>query len=296
MRTECTKPKLRGFEFEELSQTVGHRIYRELLLKPKWFDDHSAAESDDNSYCVPTRRSTKKPPVSCMERIGSHGTSMGASTNPSGTCRTPKRRFVLVTTVVSSPKCVSIPALKATRKTDAMYLTTTNFHRACQKLALNDLKILKIDFINSLGRRLPDWTHNGYYAERCLEPLKKCRAQKVSVDSVRGCTTGLKLTSFVAPHQCVYFLLFGSPSYAAELKAVIEGPKDVKFLTYRKAMEEEPESDFGELPNNGMEKVKMLDSEDIEEIGTGDSGNEDEGAETTHTEAGEEADMNLNQD
>ena len=46
---------------------------------------------------------------------------------------------------------------------DAMYLTTKSVYRACQRLALKDLKILKIDFIISLGRRLPDWTRSVYY-------------------------------------------------------------------------------------------------------------------------------------
>lgn len=93
---ECTKPKLRSFEFEELSQTVRHRIFREVLLKPKLVEDDSTAENDEDSYpgeheksnerrieraivlmtritkCirrlgVPTGRSTKKPLVSCME-------------------------------------------------------------------------------------------------------------------------------------------------------------------------------------------------------------------------------------
>ncbi len=45
MRTQSAKPKLSGFEFEELPPTVRHRIYRELLLKPQKYDDGSAAET-----------------------------------------------------------------------------------------------------------------------------------------------------------------------------------------------------------------------------------------------------------
>ena len=73
---------------------------------------------------------------------------------------------------------------------------------------MKDLKILKVDFMDSLGCRLPDWTRSGYCLQRYLKPLKKCRAQKVSMDTVRGCTTGLKLINIVAPHQCVHILPF----------------------------------------------------------------------------------------
>ena len=50
MRTQSAKPRLRSFEFEELPPTIRHRIYRELLLKPKEMDGHSAAEGDDDDY------------------------------------------------------------------------------------------------------------------------------------------------------------------------------------------------------------------------------------------------------
>lgn len=50
MRMRSAKPLLRSFKFEELPPTARHRIYRELLLKPKEADDHSAAEEDDESY------------------------------------------------------------------------------------------------------------------------------------------------------------------------------------------------------------------------------------------------------
>ena len=59
-------------------------------------------------------------------------------------------------------------------------------------------------------------------------------------------------------------------------------PKDAKFLTYSKAMEKEPQSDFDD--DSEIEKVTMLDSE-----GNGTE-NEDEGAETTQKEASKEAD------
>lgn len=49
LRAQGVKPRLRTFEFEELPPTARHRIYRELVLKPKGNEDHSAAE-DDYSY------------------------------------------------------------------------------------------------------------------------------------------------------------------------------------------------------------------------------------------------------
>ena len=64
--------------------------------------------------CVSTRRSTKKPPLSCTERIGSHGVFMGTSFDPCGAGRRQKRSNVLVTTAASSPKCALSSAPWAT--------------------------------------------------------------------------------------------------------------------------------------------------------------------------------------
>ena len=66
---------------------------------------------------------------------------------------------------------------------DAIYLTTTNVKHACKKFAFNDFKILKVDFYNGLSYRYGGSARKGYYGERCLEPLKKCRAENVSIDS-----------------------------------------------------------------------------------------------------------------
>ena len=83
----------------------------------------------------------------------------------------------------------------------------------------------------------------------------------MSIKFVKGCTTGLKLTKLVAPHQCVCFLLFGFSFLCSGLKAVAVDPKDAKFLTYSKAMEKVPQSDFDDV--NKIEEVKMLDSEEM---------------------------------
>lgn len=77
--------------------------------------------------------------------------------------------------------------------------TTMNVSHASKTLTLNNLKILKVDFYNGIG------FGKGYYGQRCLEPLKKCRAEKVSLDSGNECAAGLKLTIFVVPHQHISF-------------------------------------------------------------------------------------------
>ncbi|CAF9934081.1 MAG: hypothetical protein ALECFALPRED_005841 [Alectoria fallacina] len=102
---------------------------------------------------------------------------------------------------------------------DAIYLTTTNVKHACKKFAFNDFKILKVDFYNGLSYRYGGSARKGYYGERCLEPLKKCRAENFLINTN------------------------ASPAYAAELQAEIEGPKGANFRAYRKAKEEEPKND-----------------------------------------------------
>ena len=87
---------------------------------------------------------------------------------------------------------------------DAISWTTKNLKHACKVLSLNNLKTLMVDFYNSIGRRHGGSTCKGWYGERCLEPLKDCRAEKVSIDYVNKCTAGLKLTGIIVlcPPMC----------------------------------------------------------------------------------------------
>ncbi len=59
---------------------------------------------------------------------------------------------------------------------------------------------------------------------------------------------------------------------------MIEGPKGAKFRAYRKAKEEEPESDYEERPDWEKEKLDALGSEDAMRNVEGESGDEDEGS------------------
>ena len=71
----------------------------------------------------------------------------------------------------------------------------------------------------------------------------------------------MKLTDF-------QFLIntYVSRHYAAELKSVIEGPKDAGFLAYRQATEDEPESDYDE-PRNSLDKAAETEEIDYQHVG-----------------------------
>ena len=58
---------------------------------------------------------------------------------------------------------------------DAVVWALRNVEYACEKLCLNDLKILKVEFINSLG-----YERGRNQARYCLVPLKNLRARRVS--------------------------------------------------------------------------------------------------------------------
>ncbi len=88
---------------------------------------------------------------------------------------------------------------------DTLYWTHTNVDDACKKLTLNDLKILTVDFYSGSRYRNGGSERMGHYAERCLEPLKKCRAEKVSIHSVDGNSAILKLTRIAVSHQQTRF-------------------------------------------------------------------------------------------
>ena len=59
--------------------------------------------------------------------------------------------------------------------------------------------------------------------------------------------------------QALQFLIknIAAPRYAAKLKAVIEGPKDHKFWAFRKATEDELESNYEEPSHYGDEEFSM---------------------------------------
>lgn len=161
--------------------------------------------------CVPKSSSTKRPPLSCTDLSGSCWISIGTHSDPYGPSRSPEdvmcpslQSFRHQTAPHSQPRGdENGPTQRGARN-----LITTNVHHACEILALNDFKILKVDFSNGLGRRCPSSARKGFYIERCLEPLKKCRAEKVSIHSVDECAAVLKLTSIVVPHPCICFFRF----------------------------------------------------------------------------------------
>ncbi|CAD6568189.1 MAG: hypothetical protein ASARMPRED_001447 [Alectoria sarmentosa] len=270
LRAQGVKPKLRTFEFEELPSTARHRIYRELLLKPKRNEDHSAAE-DNDSYASEDEKLSERIEWLMIE-IGEgdnqmHPEIMRTNRNIHNEAaavlygenwftwglygdqyrpmwRSPEAEKIecprhysrLVTKMrlmISTKGDENDPT-----QSDAIYWTITNVKHACKKLTLNDFKILKVDFYNALGYRYGGSARKGYYGESCLEPLKRCRAEKFLING------------------------YASPAYAAKLKAEIEGPKGARFRAYRKAKEEEPESDYDDPLDVGDEDSVDL-SDDI---------------------------------
>ncbi len=238
IRTQSAKPKLRSFEFEELPPTLRHSIYRELLLKPKEVDDHSAAEGDDDDYASEHDKISERIEYLLIE-IGEADNQMhpeimrankriheeaaavlygenwftwsiyGDEYRPMWHCpllriiecpRHYSRIITKIRVMISTSGDENDPT-----QADAIYWTTINVNHACKKLTLNDLKILKVDFYNALGYRYGGSACKGYYGERCLEPLKKCRAEKVSIQSVNGYAAVLKLTGVVVSHQHICF-------------------------------------------------------------------------------------------
>lgn len=233
LRRQSAKPKLRNFMFEELPTTVRHRIYKELLLKPKETDDVS--QPDDDSYTTEHEKVSELI-ENLMILIGEGDNQMhpeimrtnkkiheeaatvlygenwftwetdGMQYRPmwrwsqSGELLCPRRYSRLITKmrlIISTRGDYHDPS-----QADAIYWTTINVNNICKELTLNDFKILKVDFYNALGRRHGGSARKGYYGERCLEPLKKCGAEKVGMKP-RPVTFvfGLILISIAVPHQ-----------------------------------------------------------------------------------------------
>ena len=85
-------------------------------------------------------------------------------------------------------------------QSDAIFWTTRNLRSTCKAFTLNDFKILKVDVYNGLRYRYGGSARKGYYGERCLEPLKVCRAEKVSIGYVEERGPSVKLTSIAVSY------------------------------------------------------------------------------------------------
>ena len=223
LRMQSAQPRLPGFVFESLPHTVRHRIYRELLLKP--IDDYDLIEDPigENRRSEHTKVGERFFDLTVLILKGAnrmHPEIMrtnkkiheeaafvlygenwfrwslgGVEYTPmwqwreheSAVCpRHYSRLITKMSLTISNDGDGHDP-------TDAIWWTTQNLKHACKVLALNDFKILKVDFYNS-AREMSE-------GERCLTPLKKCRAEKVSVGSVNGYAATPKLTSIAVPYQ-----------------------------------------------------------------------------------------------
>ena len=80
---------------------------------------------------------------------------------------------------------------------------TKTLQNACKVLSLNDVKFLKVEYFNDLGWHCSS-SRRGL-GERCLEPLKKCRAERVSVASIQIFPLNLKLILTAVRHQYQHF-------------------------------------------------------------------------------------------
>ena len=227
LRMQSAKPKV-IFKFEELPITVRRRIYRELLLKPKKFDNVSQPDDDeyeklseltenlmviigegDNQMHPEIMRSNKKIHEEAATVLYGENwftwETDGMQYRPMWRCDhsdelwCPRRYSRLITKMrllISTRGDFHDPS-----QADAIYWTTINVNSTCKELILNDFKILKVDFYNALGCRHGGSARKGYHGERCLEPLKNCRAEKVEMKSRVTLVIGLILMSIAVPHQ-----------------------------------------------------------------------------------------------
>ena len=221
LRTQSAKCVLRSFEFEKLPPTVRHKIFRELLLKPQRLDiqieesyssEHEELGDRIEGIMVEIGEGDNQmhPEIMCTsKKIHKEAAAVlygenwftwsiyGMGYVPMW--HTLDRLYTPYTPLSKPPECPRHYSRLITKmrlevstrgdehdptQADAIFWTTMNLQHACKVLSLNDFKILKVDFWNGLGRRHGGSARTGYYGERCLEPLKRCRAEKVSVDSV----------------------------------------------------------------------------------------------------------------
>ena len=195
LRTQIAKSKMRSFEFEELPPTVRDRIYRGLLLKPIAFNDQLAESYDgepdalsnsdlsifigegDNQMHPEIMRTNKKIHKEAAAVLYGENTFewslYGHEYLPMW--------YLMQDTPTVCPRYYSrlITKLRLDISTRGDDHAPKNIQHACKVLALNDFKTLKVNFYHP-GSRWKLW-----YEERCLKPLKRCRAEKVSVDSLR---------------------------------------------------------------------------------------------------------------
>ena len=218
LRTQDTKSDLRSFEFEKLPSNVRQKIYRELLLVPEYDDDDECPDdyvneheelharigrqminlSDDcNHELHPEIMGTNKKIHQEAATVlygenwfewdvqGMEEGSMWLGNWATKTVCTP-RYGRLVTNMCLE---VSVRGVEGTSFMDpdyssmALSRTTTNLRKTCEMLCLNDLEVLTVAFYNGLGRMHGGSSRTGFYGERCLEPLKICRAKRVSTVS-----------------------------------------------------------------------------------------------------------------
>ena len=226
--TQSAMPVLRSFEFEKLPPTVRHKIYRELLLKPGEFDSQSEdrylSEHDELGHRIQDllveiwEEDNQMHPEIMRTNKSIHDEAAAVlygenwfSWSLSGHQYQPMWRFPWVETSLCPRRytrlITKIHLIVSTRgdendpyQSDAVFWTTRNLRSTCKTFTLNDFKILKVDFYNALGYRYCGSARKGYYGERCLEPLKVCRAEKVSIGYVEDRGPSLKLTSIAVSY------------------------------------------------------------------------------------------------
>ena len=212
LRMQIAKPKLRSFVFEELPPRVRHRTYRELLLKPREWDNESEAPYfseheelsarigglmidflDPNGEMHPEIMRTNKRihEEAAAVLFGENWFAWSTYGNgywpifhwrDHGTTKC-QRRYSRLITKIRLIVSVHGDDMHQTRA-DIFVCINRNLEHACKVLSLADLKILTVNFYNSMDRRYGGSARNGYFGERCLEHLKNCRAEKVSIDYI----------------------------------------------------------------------------------------------------------------
>ncbi|KAK4690699.1 hypothetical protein P7C71_g6152, partial [Lecanoromycetidae sp. Uapishka_2] len=313
---KSTVPKLHRLEFEAFPKHVRFKIYRLLLLMtlPDEYDQPGTDEDDNEdenektrekvehlrldpiheeySLCSAILRTSKMNHAEAVSVLWGENYFTGSI---DGHRKRPLWHFFACKKTPQKTKVVRKYSRLITRphlivslqgpdddpfQSDALDWTMKNLRDACKKLYLNDLKLLVVDFFNASPSSLK--RKYRWYGQDCLDPLRLVRADKV--------WNFPDVESFPGSQMMQFIINDGSTSRpcAAQLKAVIESPKGVKFLARRKAKEEKPESDFDARSDGEDESGDELYSEnsDEEDVGFGSDGVDDEslGSTATHGE------------
>ena len=197
-RSTNGNPNMRSFVFEELPVEVRRRIFRALLLKPR---KHLSQDPDtgftlynslygDQMIEIGGRHYHMHTKIMCTnKRLHNEAAAVLYGENWyvwSLYTICPRHYSRLITKMRLVIEVYDIPS--------SAYWIGESVRRVCKTLSLNDFKVLVVDY-----QDYHEYNIRQQSRTRCLEPLSKCRAQKVSIKSAYECSAVLKLTRNEVP-------------------------------------------------------------------------------------------------